>query len=1141
MAGEPKGNDVTLALNADIRSFAPFGAQVSLALDADIRAFAPMGAEITLINEAMPPFGANHWRILDGDVQQVDLDTTDRSFFQHTSWTDQQTLWFGLGVMVQNIVTPVPFFEFVTKGRLYTFTISSTQLGIPGPATTLVNQDFVTGIVGLLVRVDGTDGSLTVWISEVNAHEGFRPNTLDSGGNRLAYGKLSTTQVAGIITFDYIREYFDTADEYKPWTNTYDGDFDPDDVRADPAWSVTAPSAYTATAGILTINGNQAGIHHMEMDTSIYGKWDADSVGVIEMRSQLAALAALPKWGCEFRLGNQHVRMYMGWDGTQDVVRLQASTGSPTTDIVTDVSSAYYVWRFILDFLNDKFTILKNGIEIVSVPFYTDGNTGETLQIGSPAGGAATPGKDWLIDYVRWVKVTPVYSKYDSSGVVIENWNEFIFNVNFPDAEVNSPTREKIGRVKYLVHTPTTLDVLVDPAVDMFGTDETEYFAKIDTYLNNGSREWPARVIEYGEISKSLNDRIGNYSIADFQVIIENVTGYGGKIFTDHGISLINTPYELNYGLKDDFWEDFHILFRGVVGDVQFNDFAMSINCVDPIPRYFNRLPNQYTSSDSFPNVSDEYNNNVGPMIAGTITDDKGALSAIPVDWGIEITDGSGSKPQNDKIDFKFKIFGGALATYVCTLASAVYTDPNALAADIETKMNTAIGSPPADQAFDVTFDAITRKLQIEVIKGSELTLQWSEGANSAINAADALGFNPDEDVSGSKKPKSERSYWNKFVVARHWCKEDTNAKLWIGEDYIGDKDSNEINFTFDHVTPDGLKWTIVHTPYKTVGDDDVRVNISGTTDDGTPTGNIVTSPVDFLEIVLTRYVGFPADMLDAASLATAKAFAIRRSYTVAGALTQDTEWTTFIEEYTSNFRMDVWLTNSGYIAVGFFEVTIDDPGARHITDIVDIISGTYEYSTEFTNIINRIRYEYKRNYVDDKYLESGIEEDASSIQRTKQVYDWPEGTLQLNWIRDNITAQRIAGSTLNLYSEANPIVKLDIPFSGQFTPIDLTDKINVTSAQGPFYDGATNIRGYTNRLHRVIEVGVDLNEYKMSMRMQDMFRLSSNCFFLGDRTWDVSRLDWLTAPEEDKQTYGYLCDRPSGKFSNGDPGKRLC
>lgn len=1091
--------------------------------------------------EDSPPFDSNHWRILDGDVQQVDLDTTDRSFFQHSSWPDGDTLWFLKGIQAESITVPVPFFEFVTKGRLYQFKVSSTQLSIPGPTATVINQNFAFDIVRIKVRVDGIDGSITVWINESKIHTGFRPNVVDSGGNRLAYGKLTTDQVAGIITFDFIREYFDSSDQYAPWANIYEAEFNPDDIRADPAWNVTAPSRFVASSGMLTISGNQAGIYYMQMDTSVYGQWDANSVGVIEMESQLAALAGLTKWGCEFRVGNKHILMFMGYDGTQDAIRLRGSTGGATTEVVTDVSGAFYVWRFVLDFLHDKFTILKDGNELITIPFYTDANVGEVLRIGSPVGGSATPGKNWDIKYVRWIRAIPIYSSYDSNVPAKEGWNEFIFPVALPDAVVNNPTRENVGRVKYLVHTPTSLDILVDPAVDMFGTDETEYLAKIDTYLNDGTREWPARVIDYGEISKSLNERIGSYSIADFQVNIENVTGYGGKLFADHTIGLINTPMTIQYGLKEDYWEDFHTLFRGVISDIQFNGFAMSVNLVDPIPRYFNRLPNQYITSASFPNVGDDVSNYVGPIIAGIVEDVNGALTAIPVDWQVEITDGSGSKPQNDKIDFKFKPFGGVLGTYVVTLASVVYTDPVLLAADIETKMNLAIGSPPADPAFDATFDVETRKLNLNVIKGGELTLQWSEGANASINAADALGFDPDQDTSGSKKVKSERVYWNKFVIARHWCKEDTNAKLWIGENYIGDKDDSQINFTFDHVTPDGLKWTIVHIPYKTVGDEDVRVNISGTTDDGTPSGNLVTDPVDFLKIVFTRYVEFPDVLLDAASFVAAKVLSTRRSYMVAGALTQDTEWSTFIEEYASNFRMDVWMKNDGTIAVGFFEVTIDDPGARHITDIVDIINGTYTYSTEFTNIINRIRYEYKRNYVDESFIESGSEEDASSIQRSKQVYDWPEGTLQLNWIRDNVTAQRIAASTLNLFSEANPIVNLEIPFSGQFTPIDLTDKINVTSAQGPFYDAVTNIRGYTNRLHRVIEVGVDLNEYKMSMRMQDMFRLSFNCFFLGDRTWDISRRDWLTANEEDKQTYGYLCDRPSGQFSNGDPGKRLC
>jgi len=879
----------------------------------------------------------------------------------------------------------------------------------------------------------------------------------------------------------------------------------------------------------------------MEMDTSIRGHWDADSVGVIEMESQLAANAGLYKWGMEFRVGTQHVLLFMGYNGTTEVIQTRSSLGGAVTEYVTPVSDSYHVWRFICDYLHDKFTVEKDGDELFSIPFYTDSNSGEVIRIGCPVGGSATPGKNWNIKNVRWMKVTPIYSVYDSAISIEPGWNKMSFDPDYPDLEVNNPTRTAIGRVGWRVCTNSVLDVLVDPAVDQFGTDETEHIAKIDTYLNDGTLEFEPRVISYGDISKALSGRVGSYELADFEVKIENVTGWGSKVFTDHNISLINTPYEVNYGLKDEFWEDFHTLFRGVVSDIQFDGFTMGLKFTDPMPRYFNRLPNQYVTSDSFPSVADDFAGSVAAIIAGTVETDTGALKVTPVDWAVEITDGSGSKPQNDKIDFKYKPFGGSLTTYAVTLTSGVYTDPAALAAEVETRMNAAMGSPPGDPGFDVTFDTTERKLQIEVIKGGELTLQWSEGANASINAADALGFDKDQDKSGSKKVKSDRKYWNKFVVARHWCKEDSNAKLWIEEDYIGDKDSQQVNFTFDHVTADSLKWTLVHTPYKTVGDSEARVNISGVTDDESPSGTLVTDPVDFLEIVLSRFVELPDSLLDNDSFVTAKVFTVRNSYQVAGAVTQDVEWTTFIEEYCYNFRMDVWLKNNGKIACGFFETTVNDPDARHITDIVDILDGSYKYSTEFTSIINKIRYEFKRDYVTDTYLLSSFEDDQSSIQRTKQVYEWPEGTLQLNWIRDIVTAQRVVAATINLFSEANPIVTMEIPFTGQFEPVDLTDKLNITTAQGPFYDAATNIRGYTNRLHRVIEVAVDINDYKMDIKLQDMFRLSYNCFFLGDDTWDTDELDWLTASEENQQTYGYLCDETSGQFSNGDPGKRLC
>ena len=55
MAGEPQGNEVTLALDADIKSFLPMGTEVTLVLDTDIKSFMPMGAEVTLVHEEVLP------------------------------------------------------------------------------------------------------------------------------------------------------------------------------------------------------------------------------------------------------------------------------------------------------------------------------------------------------------------------------------------------------------------------------------------------------------------------------------------------------------------------------------------------------------------------------------------------------------------------------------------------------------------------------------------------------------------------------------------------------------------------------------------------------------------------------------------------------------------------------------------------------------------------------------------------------------------------------------------------------------------------------------------------------------------------------------------------------------------------------
>lgn len=996
---------------------------------------------------------------------------------------------------------------------------------------------------------NGATNELSTWLNGTLIST--TTTTVTGAGEWLRVGKIDNTGAIESFGVQQLKVYRDSTNQRIPYSHDYVAartvqDFTP--FGATPVWTRvgSTPSRWTTPAspgGYLEVNNNSLSLYHVEIDPKVDGGWSATEDSLIIFRAWVGANSASLAWGIQFEIDLQEISFYLSQPAGISQLGFGAS-GAEVFYTGWDVT-VERDYRIIVRWADGEADLYAGDLSLGTWTFIATQPLGVSAQTARMRFGKYnindSGGASLFVRNVYWQSIPrEISSSYDSTFTPKLGWNTFQFDQNDPTSTVGSPTRTDIERYAFRVYTNNPTDIFSSPIVDGFRVSPNIYLAKNDFYASDGTRHWLGKVMSYGTLSKSLNENIGNYSISDMSIALENVSGYFSAIYEEYGIGLKNTEVNIRYGFRDDIFDNFFDMFNGVVNMATFPGYGFNIEMSDPMQGLFNRLPNQFVTRDSWPEVPDDVKNYVAPIILGHVEAPLGALPVIPVGFEIEVEAGV-----NDKIDFDLRpkdaldnFVTDTASRYTATLTPGTYTDRPAFAAMVQTQMNLAMGSPPLPQHFEVTFEEDKKKFQIKKILGSNFQILWNAGANAETSARFILGWPTDQDLDGSSKYVAEVEAWNQFVIARHVCRQNSRAKVWIKEEFKGDKDTDGIDFDFDHTTADGLKWTTLTLPKTVVGREEIAVNISGMTDTGTEAGTVVENPVTALKLVLIRFAEFPAELINDDGFTAQALIADQKILRVAGAQIEDVEWDTFMEGYCKDFRLDLFANNEGKLTPAFFVPEILDQTAPALTDILDIKRDSFDYDPNFDSIANRIRYEFRYDYVRDKFLKADVAQDDESIALAGREFDWPEGTLQFNWVRETVVARRAVATTLNLFSEAMPVVKLGLSYNEW--DIDLTDKKNISHVAGPAVDSAGN-RSYNNRLHRVIGVQYNIDDFTVDVTFQDMFRLSERCFFLGDRDFPAAELNWLSASATNRILYGYLCNRNSGKFTDGEPGKKLC
>lgn len=192
---------------------------------------------------------------------------------------------------------------------------------------------------------------------------------------------------------------------------------------------------------------------------------------------------------------------------------------------------------------------------------------------------------------------------------------------------------------------------------------------------------------------------------------------------------------------------------------------------------------------------------------------------------------------------------------------------------------------------------------------------------------------------------------------------------------------------------------------------------------------------------------------------------------------------------------------------------------------------GFPEFNHRMTEAINRIRYRWHYSPGQETYYGGNTADRATSQIDFEQVLEAPD-FIDFHWTTSATWAAKRAEEELQKYGYGLPEIRFDLGWQW----IDQLDVLTNFRLQDPFGISATGA-GELGRFCYVSSLAVDFQGMKLSVIAQDLNWILYQYLMLGDET--VLPANWTGATFEEK-IWAYLCDEITGRFANGEPGKKL-
>lgn len=293
-------------------------------------------------------------------------------------------------------------------------------------------------------------------------------------------------------------------------------------------------------------------------------------------------------------------------------------------------------------------------------------------------------------------------------------------------------------------------------------------------------------------------------------------------------------------------------------------------------------------------------------------------------------------------------------------------------------------------------------------------------------------------------------------------------------------------------------------------------VNVAGKPDEG---GSLIEEPAAVFEDVFLDF----SDMLtDAANIDAIQATMQKRGYRFSGVIVGTVA--DFLRDFCISFDTDYLVRNGNEVILSMLDLTDLQPVKRFTEK--QIVS--FELVEDPDAIQNCIQYCYRFDFARATYEMKPVHRNQASIDSHGEYYD-RDDALELPFVADADTAFDVVLRESQKLKGPVKTAEIEFPIR-EFQGLDLGDLIAVA------HPGAISPG---ERLYQVRRIDrYDIAADKVAVTCIDRTTRFGEFFKLGDR--DTLPTSWTEANEEQRE-YGCLCDRDTGKFSDGTPGKALC
>lgn len=300
--------------------------------------------------------------------------------------------------------------------------------------------------------------------------------------------------------------------------------------------------------------------------------------------------------------------------------------------------------------------------------------------------------------------------------------------------------------------------------------------------------------------------------------------------------------------------------------------------------------------------------------------------------------------------------------------------------------------------------------------------------------------------------------------------------------------------------------------------------------------GGVSAPPISGDPTIWYTDTGYQPGMLDVVSFEIANAAAQARipgGYTGAGALSEQTDVRAAIWDWLVSFDLD-WYFWGGTFKVSLFTPTLVTNRAdlSQYTMVDGIFRESFNSTLDVVHHTNRITFALGPQV--DGFVASGKVEDADAIQHYGRAVESDQ--VVLRWTRDYATALDVMTRRLRLVKD--PPIRATFLTSVKALTDELSTLIAVTHTKGI----APVSSGWSRRVCKIERSDIDFDKGTVQLQVRDVdFLLAvAGYVYYGDRLWNVSERSYSTATGDKQDTYAYLANRDTGRFSNGQTAKKL-